>query len=362
MGRPKPRAAILLSAYDFASANKLFCFNLVSCPSQTKNQESPFSAFLSLTSYILHHAYRSPRATLYGLLNLSTLRLVIEDPALCKLICEPTETHPVRLCRQRQPLLPSHPTPRPPAAAILDILIDAINHNLRRRLDFPLYIACISLIQQLLSYLVSSRTRFNYHWSLLWQTLLSLLRFLTTYAATPSSQDPDLPALLAPFLATLALTASAGDAFLPDPASYDDFFYKLVEAGTYLPRFKESFNLHLDTTTTTSSSSSTSAPTSNANHTAPSPRSHIDLLIHVSTHFHDLLEAERSKGRMGKTLSPREVSRIIRLGYETLQIPPAEGMDRWPKFREADEKSMLKRAARVACEDTKLILKGAHSP
>lgn len=309
-----------------------------------------------MTSYILHHAYRSSRATLYGLLNLSILRHIIEDPTLCKAICEPTAVLTVRLCRQRQPLLPSNPTPRPPAASILDIVIDALNHNLRRRLDIPLYIACISLIHQLLSYLVSTRTRFNYHWSLLWQTLLSFLRFLTTYAASPSSQDPDLPALLVPFLATLALTASAGDAFLPDPAAYDDFFYKLVEAGRYLPRFKEAFNLHPD-----ANSSALTYPitkTNASNTTTPSGLSHIDLLIHVSTHFHDLLEAERGKGRMGKTLSPREVSRVIRIGYETLQVPPTEGLDRWPRFREADEKSLLKRAARAACEDTRKLLKG----
>lgn len=281
---------------------------------------------------------------------------MVEDPTLCKAICEPTAVLTVRLCRQRQPLLPSHPTPRPPAASILDILIDTLNHNLRRRLDIPLYIACISLIHQLLSYLVSTRTRFNYHWSLLWQTLLSFLRFLTTYAASPSSQDPDLPALVAPFLATLALTASAGDAFLPDPAAYDDFFYKLVEAGRYLPRFKEAFTPHPDTSSS-SSSSTNPAANANASNTAPSGLlSHIDLLIHVSTHFHDFLEAERGTGRMGKTLSPREVSRVIRIGYETLQIPPADGLDRWPRFREADEKALLKRAARAACEDTRKLL------
>lgn len=361
MGRPKPSAAVLLSSYDFGSANKLFCFSLVSCPSLTKNQDSPFGAFLSLTSYILHHAYRSSRATLYGLLNLSILRLMIEDPTLCKKICEPTAVLAVRLCRQRQPLLPSNPTPRPPAASILDIVIDTINHNLRRRLDMPLYIACISLIHQLISYLVSTRTRFKYHWSLLWQTLLSFLRFLTTYAASYSSQDPDLPALLAPFLATLALTASAGDAFLPDPAAYDDFFYKLVEAGRYLPRFKEAFKLHPDVNSNSNSSASTSTSTypNPASNPAPSGLpSHIDLLIHVSTHFHDLLEAERSKGRMGKTLSPREVNHVIRIGYDTLQIPPTEDLDRWPRFREADEKSLLKRAARAACEDTRRLLKG----
>ena len=127
---------------------------LTSSPTQTGGKrESPLSAFLSLTSYILHHAYRSSRATLYGLLNLLILRLIVEDLVLCKFLCDPERLFPVRLCRQRQPFLPPTPKPRPGAAALLDILVDTINHNLRRNLDLQLYVPVVSLIHRVLSYL-----------------------------------------------------------------------------------------------------------------------------------------------------------------------------------------------------------------
>ncbi|KAL8992387.1 MAG: hypothetical protein Q9188_007600, partial [Gyalolechia gomerana] len=237
---PERDASVLLATYDFTNANKVFCFKLVTATPEPR-LESPFSAFLSLTSYILHHAHRSPRATLYGLLNLTTLRIIIEDQSLCTKLFDPTLSNPVRLCRQRQPLLPSsNSAARPLAATILDIALDTINHNLRRRLHIPLYTANINILHRLLSYLVTTRSRLPYHWPLLWQTLLSLLRFLTTYSAS-LIHDPDLPALIEAFLATLCLAVGTGDAFLPDTAAYDDLFYKLVESAHLLPRFKSAF-------------------------------------------------------------------------------------------------------------------------
>lgn len=348
--RPETDAAILLGTYDFTNANKLFCFSLVTCPPESKTDEQPLGAFLSLTSYILHHAHRSSRATLYGLLNLSTLRLTIEDPVLCKHLCSPDSPLAVRLCRQKPPFLPSAPDSRPAAASILDILVDAINHNLRRRLDVTLYVACIRLIHRLIAYLVFSRTRFQYHWSLLWQTLLSLLRFLTTYAQDLFPLHSDLRSLLDPLLACLALAVSAGEDFLPDSAAYEDFFYKLVEAGHHLPRFKQAFNLEHPSVT---SSDVNSSSISGGGATTPP----IDLLIQVSTHYHDLLETEKGKGRMGSNLSPREVGKVIRQGHETLSLPPMEGLERWDRWREGDEKSLLKRVARVAVADAARLLK-----
>jgi hypothetical protein len=49
----------------------------------------------------------------------------------------------VRLCRQRQPYLPLVRSDRVPATVILDIMIDGINHNLRRRLDVDFYMYVI---------------------------------------------------------------------------------------------------------------------------------------------------------------------------------------------------------------------------
>lgn len=344
--RPNLNAAVLLGVYDFTNANKIFCSHLISCTSTSRMGEAPFCAFLSYTSYLVHHAYRSPRATIYGLLHFLILRIIIEDLALCKILCDPENSLAVRLCRQRQPFLPATPRPRPAAAPILDLLMDCINHNLRRHLDLPLYISCIGLVHRLLSYLTFTRTRLTYHWSLLWQTLISFLRFLTTYAPSLTVQDPDLPLLINPFLATLALGVTLGESFLPDPAAYDDLFYKLVEAGDYLTRFKKAFHMHLTQPSEIISS------TSNGSTTAP-----IDILIQVAAHYHDLVDTEKGKGRISNNMSPREVSKIIRQGYDSLSLPAMEGLDRWDRFREGEERGMLKRVARVAVEDTKKLLR-----
>jgi len=170
---------------------------------------------------------------------------------------------------------------------------------------------------------------------------------LTTYSSSLSVHDPDLPLLIKPFLATLALAITSGDHFLPDPAAYDDLFYKLVETGDYLARFKTAFQAHLTQPETTDA-------TPNAPTTAP-----IDILIQVAAHYHDLVEAEKSKGRLGVNASPREVSKVIRQGYETLSLPAMDGLDRWDRFREGDERGMLKRVARIAVDDTKKLLRAA---
>ena len=272
------------------------------------------------------------------------LRVIVEDVALCKLLCDSEAALSVRLCRPRPPLLPLTPKPRPPCASILDILKDTVNHNLRRHLDMQLYISTIGLLHRVLSYLAFTRTRFVYHWSLLWQTLISFLRFLTTYAPSFPLQDPDLPLLLRPLLATLALSVASGESFLPDPAAYDDLFYKLVEAFDILTRFKKAY----DPLMTKSFELSTAS--------GPSIQP-IDTLIQVSSHYYDLVQIERSNGRLDNNPSPREVSKIIQQGYESLSLSAMDGLDRWDRFREGEEKGMLKRAARIAVDDAKRMVK-----
>ena len=125
--------------YDFMKANKLFNYNLVSSSSEKRPDETPFASFLSLTSYLLHHAYRSTRVALYAETNLFSLRVLVEDPVLCRQICADENKIRVRLCRQRAPHLPLVGGERIMATIIFDIMIDTINHNLRRSLDTYLY-------------------------------------------------------------------------------------------------------------------------------------------------------------------------------------------------------------------------------
>jgi hypothetical protein len=144
--RPGPEAGILLSTFDFANANKVFCFNLVTLQSENKMDASPLSSYLSLTSYLFQHAHRSSRAALYSYLSLFILQILVEDPLLVKRLCSADSKITVRLCRQRQPYLPLVRGDRVPATVFLDLMIDAINHNLRRRLDVEIYMLVTTLL------------------------------------------------------------------------------------------------------------------------------------------------------------------------------------------------------------------------
>ncbi|KAI0484587.1 DUF1741-domain-containing protein [Xylariaceae sp. FL0804] len=323
---PGEDAAILLSTYDFSHANKLFCFNLVTLTAE-KGEEQPISSFLSLTSYLLQHAFLSSRATNYARLSLMVIRLLIEDQLLCKRICSDESKVAVRLCRQRQPYLPAVRGERILATSVLDTMIDGINHNLRRRLDISLYSLCVGIMLRIVSYLSRSRTRLEYHWSELFRSLLYLIRFLTTYA----SDLKDLPhfdTLLDLVVNLLALSLSAGEAFLPSPAAYDDLFYKIVESGDVLAKFRDTHKL------------------------SKRPSNSIGTLISVSTHYKTMLNSGGSK----KNLTSSEVAEVIKQGYETLSIQAKEGLDGWERYREADERTLLKKVARATVNDVKVMV------
>lgn len=137
--RPGPEIGLLLSTYDFANANKVFCSKLVLLQTTDKTESTPMSAYLSMTSYLFQHAHRSTRAALYTYLSLFILRILVEDQLLLKRLCSDETKLLVRLCRQRQPYLPIVRGGRIPATIILDLMVDGINHNLRRRLDVDFY-------------------------------------------------------------------------------------------------------------------------------------------------------------------------------------------------------------------------------
>ncbi len=326
---PGSEAAVLLATYDFAHANKLFCFNFVTLPGE-KGSDAPLSSFLSFTSYLLQHAYSSARTSVYSRLNLLILRLLIEDQVLCKRICSDESKMTVRLSRQRQPYLPLVRGDRVFAVSILDTIIDGINHNLRRRLDVDLYILFIGVILRLISHLSRSRTRLFYHWSELFRSLLSLVRFLTTYTADLKNIS-HIETLLDSLVNLVALSLSAGESFLPSPAAYDDLFYKVVETGEILVKFRDSYDL-------------TKRPTSS-----------IGTLINVSTYYKELLADGASKKRV-KHLTTAQVAAVIKQGYETLSIQAKDGLDSWDKYREADERVFLKKVARTVVADVKTII------
>ncbi|KAF5646632.1 UPF0588 membrane protein [Fusarium tjaetaba] len=327
---PEEEAAVLLATYDFTHANKLFCFNLVTQAAEP-GAEQPIASYVSLTSYLLQHAYLSPRATYYAHLNLMVFRLLIEDPTICKRICSDESRVAVRLCRQRQPYLPLVKGERVLAISLLDTMIDGVNHNLRRRLDVSLYTLCFGIMLRIISYLSRTRTRLEYHWPEFFRSLLSIVRFLATYTADLKDL-PHIDTLLDHVVNLIALSLSAGEAFLPSPADYDDLFYKVVESGEVLTKFKENYRL------------------GNRNSNS------INTLINVSAHYNQMLSEGGANRRKPSLLTTQEVTEVIRQGYETLSIQAKEGLDSWERYREADERTLLKKMARAAVGDVRVMV------
>ena len=72
-------------------------------------------------------------------------------------------------------------------------------------------------------------------------------------------------------------------------------------------------------------------------------------MVGVSEHYKELIDSQRAKK---EHLSPREVSKIIKQGYETLSIESKDGPENGEGgYREAEYRSVLKRIARVAVAD-----------
>lgn len=261
---------------------------------------------------------------------LLVLRILIEDAAVMGCLTNGellTKTH---LCRQRQPLLPPVRSERTRVCIVLDVLVDGINHNLRKRLDVDLYVMFLEPMFRIFSYLSRSRLRLVYNWAEVWKSLLSFLKFLTSYS-NDLKRLSGAEKLADRLASTLALALSTGEAFLPDEKSYDDLFYKIFESGELLSKFSDSYGI----------SKRASAPS-------------MEMLVSVWTHYQAMLEEK--KGKSGKHISPREVSKLIKEGYDTLSIQSKEGMDQWVRYREADYRNLVKKVTRTAVQDMRTLL------
>ena len=326
---PAPEAAVSLPAYSFINANKLFASCLVGMPFNTK-LEAPLPAFLSLTSYLTHHAYRSTRTAHYAMLNMLSIRVMVEDQILVKRLSSAELKAAVRLCRQRPPHLPFITSQRVFATVILDICTDTIGHNLKRRLDVHLYSLAIGVMLRLVTHLGESKTRLQHHWAFIWGSLLSFIKFLNQYSSDLAHQARLRDEVCIPLCDMIAYCLSAGDGFLPDPGSYDDLFYKLIETGEALTAFKKAYFGDV---------------------TGGQDRS-INVLISVSTHYHDLLQAQHGKK---VHQSPVAVQGVIKQGYETLDIESNDELGQWERWREVSWKAEMKKIVRTVVDDARRI-------
>ncbi|KAM0788767.1 hypothetical protein ACM66B_002857 [Microbotryomycetes sp. NB124-2] len=225
---PPEVLVILLPFYDLLNLNKAFSALLYNEADHGPPTLPP--AMISLASYVLCHAATSPRAQAYSRLCLLILMILVEEGE-GKLT---VDSAPVRLCRQRQPMLPHNVKQRPLAAAMLDTAVIFLRHNLRKRMDVETYIVCLKLVQRLMQQLKTERVRLEYDWVIVWRSILGLAGFVVSNIDELRLTSTRIDNLIAQIFIVLCYPAYWGEHFLPDSKATALLHYELLHADSTL--------------------------------------------------------------------------------------------------------------------------------
>lgn len=237
--QPIEACIILLPIFEFVLRNRKFpsiFVEGVNDAASDKNSRLPLPhTIVSLSSYLLTHATStSSRAVAYANIALNILLALVETKDIIRVFCEPSP-HPVRLCRQRLPMLPFTPPPRPLSCAVLDCCILWLRHNLHKRLETSLYLTCVRICHQTIWYLQKERIRLDYHWSQLWKAIIGLLDFLGSKIDELTSTT-DIEQLVQESLILLDIASTKAEIFLPSPQALHEYVYDLVRSAHALRR------------------------------------------------------------------------------------------------------------------------------
>ncbi|KAF9199138.1 hypothetical protein BGZ49_010792 [Haplosporangium sp. Z 27] len=260
---PDGRVALLLVLYDLVYTNKRFLkvflnYSTANTPatipanSQGKpldhltpeTSETGLGSFLSFSSYLLQHN-RTHRTTPYTHLCLIIMLILVEDPNTYAYLCNIPQsndqpaalstpgvsaTASVRLCRQRQPVLPMVKHARPMAAVLLDVVLGFLKHNMKKKLQIDCFRIAIAILFSLASHFKLLRVRLPYHWVEVWNTLQGLVKFLQSNAKVFEHQH-DARDLIAETIDLVNYFVTYGDLIMPDPASLYALYYEIVRSG-----------------------------------------------------------------------------------------------------------------------------------
>ncbi|KAF9086800.1 hypothetical protein BGX23_008572 [Mortierella sp. AD031] len=264
---PDGRVTVLLVFYDLIYTNKRFLrifLNYSKSNSAQQNStgqqqqqsnlevsETGLGAFLSFSSYLLQHN-RTHRTSPYTHLCLIIQLILVEETASYPHLCNipqsqdpafatttaaafgasamPISTGTVRLCRQRQPVLPKVKGPVPMAAILLDVILGFLKHNMKKKMQIDCFRIAIAIIFNTAARFKALRVRLPYHWVEMWNTLQGLVKFLQANAKVFQNQ-PEARDLVAETIDLVNYFVTFGDMIMPDPGSLYALYYEIVRSG-----------------------------------------------------------------------------------------------------------------------------------
>ncbi|KAH9997714.1 hypothetical protein BJV74DRAFT_826047 [Russula compacta] len=315
--QPIEACIILLPILEFTLRNHTFPSILVESIKDAagdENSRPPLApTILSLSSYLLTHATStsSPRAIGYANVALHILLAFVESNEVIRALCVPSP-HPVRLCRQRLPILPFAPSPRPLICAVLDCCILWLRHNLHKRLESSLYLTCIRTCHRTLWFLQKEHIRLDYHWLQLWKAIIGLLEFLGGKLEELSS-TVGIGQLLRESLVLLDIVSIKAEAFLSSPQAIHEFIYELIRSAPALQRLTPLLRSFISPQTA-------SAPSQES----PSEQA-LSHLLSVTSFYEEKVGAKNRSANSAMRVVAKEIERdgIHSVGDSYVEDPPS---------------------------------------
>ncbi|KAG5437500.1 hypothetical protein PCANB_000928 [Pneumocystis canis] len=161
-------------------------------------EETPFSQFISFTSYLLQHQSRSSRASCYARLALLIIRILVDNDDCFSALASDTNSSVIHLCRQKQPFLP--------------------------------------LVKK-------------YHWQEIWKFFMHFIVFLLMNVKTLKDHS-HINELILISLNFISLCITRGENFLFEFKNFEDLIYRLIQNGDIVRKFIKTYKIELPSSKT----------------------------------------------------------------------------------------------------------------
>ena len=225
---------------------------------------------------------------------------------------------------------------KPLAHTVLDLMVEFILSNLRKSLPLDLHSFALGIIHRIICYQKRCKTRFDYPWTEIWSTLISLIKYLVNHESdllktTPShlsdghascssnNNNQNILSLVQASINIFNLFITYGDTFLSSDQSYDQLYYEIIRMHIVFD------NLYLLCCRFTGMENS---PFKQASAEVVSSLTNIRSIIN---HFNPKIDSWKSDREI-ESLTEENVLEVVRSNYDSLVVMMQDGLDSYDPF------------------------------
>lgn len=218
------------------------------------------------------------------------------------------------------------PPSRQLACSVLDLMIEFMQSHLMKNFPFELYMKALGIIQRLMCYQKKHRIRLDYNWQNLWTCLIYTLKFVISCDSNLMSKGHNLFQLYSKIIIAFNIFITYGDAFLPNPESYDYLYYDLMRMRIVFDNFLLLLNRY--------------ASSNEWKDVAIKLMNQMSNIKSIINHFSPKIDAWSATNHVS-SLTEDQVLNIVRSNYETLTLKLEDDLDFYERYAENPNEKMF---------------------